>query len=82
MAGSAICSHHRCRSADKRVSRVEVWSADKIDVEEGKLGLAGSPTKVFKSFPTAMKAPGEIHEVTPEEAVELIVNQLKVKHII
>ena len=61
---------------------VEVWSADKIDVEEGKLGLAGSPTKVFKSFPKAMKAPGEVHEVTPEEAVELIVNQLKVKHII
>jgi hypothetical protein len=29
-----------------------------------------------------MKAPGEVHEVTPEEAVELIVNQLKVKHII
>ena len=61
---------------------VEVWSADKIDVDEGKLGLAGSPTKVFKSFPKAMKAPGEVHEVTPEEAVELIVNQLKVKHII
>ena len=61
---------------------VEVWGADKIDVEEGKLGLAGSPTKVFRSFPKPMKEPGEVHEVTPEEAVELIVNKLKEKHII
>lgn len=61
---------------------VEVWSADKIDVEEEKLGLKGSPTKVFQSFPKAMKAPGEVHEVSDEEAVELIVNKLKEKHII
>ena len=61
---------------------VEVWSADKIDVEETKLGLAGSPTKVFQSFPKAMKAPGEVHEVSEEEAGELIVNKLKEKHII
>ena len=61
---------------------VEVWSADKIDVEETKLGLAGSPTKVFQSFPKAMKAPGELHEVSEEEAVELIVAKLKEKHII
>ena len=61
---------------------VEVWSADKIDVEETKLGLAGSPTKVFQSFPKAMKAPGELHEVSEEEAIELIVAKLKEKHII
>lgn len=61
---------------------VEVWGADKIDVDETKLGLAGSPTKVFQSFPKAMKAPGEVHEVSEEEAVELIVNKLKEKHII
>ena len=61
---------------------VEVWGADKIDVDESKLGLAGSPTKVFKSFPKALKAPGEVHEVSEEEAVELIVSKLKEKHII
>lgn len=61
---------------------VEVWGADKIDVDESKLGLKGSPTKVFKSFPKAMKAPGEIHEVSEEEAVEIIVRKLKEKHII
>ena len=61
---------------------VEIWSAEKIDVDEAKLGLKGSPTKVFQSFPKAMKAPGEVHEVSEEEAVELIVNKLKEKHII
>ena len=61
---------------------VEIWSADKIEVDETKLGLKGSPTKVFQSFPKAMKAPGEVHEVSEEESVELIVNKLKEKHII
>lgn len=61
---------------------VEIWTAEKIDVDESKLGLKGSPTKVFQSFPKAMKAPGEVHEVSEEEAVEIIVNKLKEKHII
>ena len=61
---------------------VEVWGADKIDVEPDKLGLAGSPTKVFKSYPKTLKEPGEVHEVSAEEAVELIINKLKEKHII
>ena len=61
---------------------VEVLGADKIDVDPAKLGLAGSPTKVYRSFPKALKAPGEVHEVSEEEAVELIVNKLKEKHII
>lgn len=61
---------------------VEVWSADKIDVEEEKLGLKGSPTKVFKSFPKSLKAPGEVFELSDEEAVELIIARLKEKHII
>ena len=61
---------------------VEVWGADRIDVDPSRLGLAGSPTKVFQSFPKSLKAPGEVHEVSPEEAVELIVNKLKEKFFI
>jgi Electron transfer flavoprotein, beta subunit len=67
---------------DAYTKEVEIWGADKIEVEEQKLGLSGSPTKVFQSFPKSMKAPGEIHEVSDEEAVELIVSKLKEKHII
>lgn len=61
---------------------VELWSADRIDVDEERLGLKGSPTKVFQSFPKALKAPGEQFEGSAEEAVELIVRKLKEKHII
>lgn len=61
---------------------VEIWGADKIDVPEERIGKAGSPTSVFKAFPKSLKPAGETFEVTPEEAVELIINKLKEKHII
>ena len=61
---------------------VEVWGADKLDVEVERLGLSGSPTRVKKSFTKPQKQPGEVFEVDPEEAVEIIVKKLKEKHII
>lgn len=61
---------------------VEVWGADKLDVDENKLGLKGSPTKVWQSFPKQLKAPAEVFEVSEEEAVEIIVKKLKEKHLI
>ena len=61
---------------------VEVWGFDDVEVDPAKIGLAGSPTRVAKSFAKGMKAPGELHEVEPEEAVDLIVTKLKEKFII
>ncbi len=61
---------------------VEVWGCDRIDVDESKLGLKGSPTRVFKSFTKGVKGSGELFEVSETEAVEIIVNKLKEKHII
>ena len=62
---------------------VEIWDTDKIDVSEEKLGLKGSPTKVKKAGAKEMKAAGTVHDgLTPEEAVELIINKLTEKHII
>ena len=61
---------------------VEVWGADRLGLPDEELGLKGSPTKVVKSFTKELKAPGQIHEVDPEAAVELIVAKLKEKHII
>lgn len=62
--------------------QVEIWGADKIDVDESKLGLKGSPTKVLKAFTKGLKAPGELFEVGPEEAVGIIISRLKEKFII
>ena len=61
---------------------VEVWGCDKIDVDESKLGLKGSPTRVAKSFTKGVKGSGEKFEVSEAEAVEIIINKLKEKHII
>ena len=61
---------------------VEVWGADRIDVPDDRIGKTGSPTSVFKAFPKQLKPAGETFEVEPEEAVNLIINKLKEKHII
>ncbi len=61
---------------------IEIWTAEKIDVDEAKLGLSGSPTRVKKSFTKPQKVAGEVFDVTPEEAVDLIVSKLKEKFII
>ena len=74
MSVSGIVDAYNCE--------VEVWNADKIDVPEERIGKAGSPTSVFKSFPKSLKPAGETFEVSPEEAVDLIIGKLKEKHII
>ncbi len=61
---------------------VEIWSADKIDVNEEKLGGKGSPTKVAKAFSKGSKATGELFETSPEEAVDIIISKLKEKFIL
>ena len=63
---------------------VEQWSYDTIAdlVDEELLGLKGSPTRVAKSFTKGAKAMGQLYEVSPEEAVEIIVEKLKEKFII
>ena len=61
---------------------VQLWSAAMIDVDETKLGLKGSPTKVLKAFAKGMKQAGQVYEVEPEEAVGLIISKLQEKFII
>lgn len=61
---------------------VEIWTVDNINVDETKLGLLGSPTKVKKSFTKGGKEPGQIYEVDAQEAVDVIMTKLKEKFII
>lgn len=58
-------------------------TADSFDVDESRLGLKGSPTRVRKSFTKGAKAMGTLHEdLSPEEAADLILDKLKEKFII
>ncbi|MGL4677371.1 MAG: electron transfer flavoprotein subunit beta/FixA family protein [Brevinema sp.] len=61
---------------------IEVWDAAKVQIPDNKIGLAGSPTKVYKSFTKGAKSSREIHEVSSQEAVTQIVAKLKEIHII
>ncbi len=61
---------------------IETWGFDNITVDEKKIGLNGSPTRVAKSFGKALKAAGQVYEVEPAEAVDIIINKLKEKYII
>ncbi len=67
-----------------REKQITVWGYEDIKdfVDMKNLGLKGSPTKVKKSFTKPVKAAGELHEVTADEAVALIVDKLKSKHIL
>lgn len=61
---------------------IEIWNYSNITVDEKKIGLNGSPTRVFKSFTKGVKAAGQIYEVEPAEAVDIIISKLKEKFII
>lgn len=61
---------------------VEFWGFSNIEVEEAKLGLGGSPTRVWKSFTKGAKAKGEVIEMDANDAVEVIVTKLKEKFVI
>lgn len=62
--------------------KVEIWGFENIDVDESKLGLKGSPTKVKKAFTKGVKSSGEIYEVDAEDSVGIIISKLKEKFII
>jgi electron transfer flavoprotein beta subunit len=61
---------------------IQIWSANDIEVDKSKLGLAGSPTKVKKSMTKEVKGAGEIINKPVDEAVEYVLDKLHQKHLI
>ncbi|MBQ7424826.1 MAG: electron transfer flavoprotein subunit beta, partial [Lachnospiraceae bacterium] len=63
---------------------ITTWGrADLKDVEDGNLGLNGSPTKIAKASDKVRKGAGEkVVPDSPEDAVNYIVGKLKEKHVI
>ncbi len=64
---------------DKEITQ---WDLSSVDVDETKIGLKGSPTRVAKSFTKGAKAMGQLYEVDPEEAADIIIQKLKEKFIV
>ena len=65
-----------------REKKVDIWTADDLDIDEKKIGLNGSPTKVKKSFTPSISFKGEIIEGTIEEISHNLVLKFKEKQII
>ncbi|MEA4811651.1 MAG: electron transfer flavoprotein subunit beta/FixA family protein [Anaerolineaceae bacterium] len=65
-----------------RTQQVKVWTRPDIPVEDGNIGFSGSPTRVVKSFPKMVKAPGMKIQKNPEESVQMIFDKLQEKYIL
>ena len=61
---------------------VRILTRSELDVEDGNIGLIGSPTRVFKSFTKAVKGKGIVKELGPSEAAKWLTGELKEKHFI
>lgn len=65
-----------------REKEVVVWNRADIDIEDERIGLKGSPTKVAQSFPKSLKPAGVKQVLDPEDAVDFILEKLKEKFIV
>lgn len=65
-------------------AEITTWGrANLVDVNDGDLGLMGSPTKIAKASDKVRKGAGEkVAPDTPEEAVDYIMDKLLTKHVI
>ena len=65
-------------------AEITTWGrANLVDVEDGDLGLKGSPTKIAKASDTVRKGAGEkVTPDSPDEAVDYIMDKLLTKHVI
>ena len=65
-------------------AEITTWGRkDLADVNDGDLGLMGSPTKIAKASDKVRKGAGEkVTPDSPEEAVEYIMDKLLTKHVI
>jgi electron transfer flavoprotein beta subunit len=59
-----------------------VWTANDLDVEQGRIGLTGSPTQVIKVFTPELRRAGEVWHGTTEELVDKLYERLKEAKII
>ena len=65
-----------------REAPIERWSKDGLDIDETAIGLAGSPTKVQKSFTKGARTAGQLFEGTTEESVRRILDSLRERYVI
>ena len=63
-------------------AEIPLWKAADLDLDEGRIGLDGSPTQVIKIFTPEPRGQGEVLEGSLPEQVEALVNKLREAKII
>ena len=63
-------------------SGIPVWKATDLDLDEGRIGLNGSPTQVIKIFTPEPPGKGEMLEGTVPEQAEALVAKLRETKVI
>ncbi|MCI6659561.1 electron transfer flavoprotein subunit beta [Peptoniphilaceae bacterium SGI.137] len=61
---------------------IPYWTRPDVPVEDENIGLTGSPTRVAKSFPKSVKAPGMKIEKGVDESVQFIIDKLQDKYLL
>ena len=67
---------------DSKNKEVTVWTIDDLGIDESKVGLAGSPTKVHSTFTKDVSADTETFTLPANETAKLIAQTLKEKQLI
>ena len=67
---------------DSMNKEVTVWTFDDLGIDESKVGLAGSPTKVHSTFTKDVSADTETFTLPANETAKLIAQALKEKQLI
>lgn len=57
--------------------QVPVWTSKDLNVDEGRIGLNGSPTKVLKIFPPEIKGERKMLQGSLEEQIDSLIAELK-----
>ena len=65
-----------------RERQVTVWNRPDLEVDDGNIGLKGSPTRVFKSFTKELKGKGTVVTLDVQESAEFLVEKLHEKFIL
>lgn len=65
----------------KRMS-IPIWTANDLDVDRGRIGLTGSPTKVIRTFTPPARSKGEILTGPMKESVKILVEKLRERKIL
>jgi electron transfer flavoprotein beta subunit len=62
--------------------KIPVWGRGNLTIDDGNIGLNGSPTRVKKSFTKAVKGKGTVVTLDPEESAGWLVDRLSEKFVI